>query len=1437
MVKKGLLTLSKENKVLYLFLAALLNFSVFNGINAQQMVCNDQVNVSLNINCEAAITADMVLEGDPEFYGGPFTIQVSTPHVYNNNTSLPVVTKPGSYRVTIFNSTGNRCWGNLLVEDKLAPQVDCACPAGNTDPSCAFLCTDEVAFRAGTLDYPKPIVVENCGPYTTLISDQIITQGLPCGAKIIRRSWVFTDEYGNVSQTCVSDYRFNPVNLGNHLAVPYNNIKVGCGADLSHSGIYNFFFAKLKPQFKAEFLAAPYYYSQEEAEAAAVKKATLEANKHAYPTVNGFPVNGAVCNILATSADTEILPCGDDCPKSKKVVRTWTIVDWCNGITITYPQLIDAKDDVAPVIEVEDITLSVDPWVCAGNFLLPSPELTDNCDSNPTYTVSGPAGVSIVWDAPSKRFLVTGAPKGEHTFTYTAKDCCGNISEEDIYVTLLDHVAPVAVAKQNIVISLTKEADGTGTAKLFTNSVNNGSYDNCTDIHLEIRRERNGAADTGCGYTGNFTYNNDGHPEDGSTNPASANYDPDNGAYVKFCCSDLTNVENGVPYGIVKVWMRVWDDANMSGKFGDVVDGHADNFNETWVNVRVEDKLAPRITCPDNKTITCDLNYKDLNLTGTATAVGTCSALETEFTDTEFLNTCKSGYVIRNWRVKSNPAVKCTQRIDIIPATPFSGQIIWPADFTTDCTDLSEPKQPTWASGPCDQIGVSLKSDTFYFEQGACLKILNHWTLINWCTYNPNSGSNNGIYSHTQVIKVIDNQKPVLDNCVDKIFEINDHFDADQDGNVCETKNLTLTMAAVDQGQCASSWLKWTIYVDLWADGVNDYEYSSFLPANDGTFNDSNGNGIKDKYVAATNQGELVSVTIPEDIAGNMSSHKVYWRVTDGCGNSSNCTQNFMVVDKKKPTPYCLNISSALMSNGTVELWAVDFNLGSFDNCTSKDNLLYTFDEANPVLSKLNQVHYFKGAGIESTLAEYLAGNAQKWLPASKSSGMVFNCTDYPTTQVRMTVWDQKLNYDFCVVTLNLADNQGVCGGSRPTANVSGTIKTNYGKNLGNATAVISNDFPEMLKSTTTSATGQYELKDNFVHYNYTLQAEKNDDYMNGVSTLDLVLMQRHVLGINPLLSPYDVIASDINKDNKINATDLVELRKLILGVYNELPNNGSWRFVDSKQTFTDVNNPWPVNEAIQITDLSHDMTNQNFVAVKVGDLNGSATGFAGDLETESRSVAYLNAENVMLKAGETTKIVLNAEDVNDVFGLQFTLNVKDASLVDIFVGQERLSDDHIAAISNQMFTVSWNGLQSLSGTELITLVVKADKNIFAADAIALHSGVTAAEMYTSEMLNTQKLNLRFNGAETDNQFAVFQNEPNPFQDKTYVQYILPESGIATLSVYDVTGKLLYTASQQAEKGINTFPISRSELSSHGVMIYTIESGSYSASKKMIGLE
>ncbi|MEM9918197.1 MAG: T9SS type A sorting domain-containing protein, partial [Bacteroidota bacterium] len=95
---------------------------------------------------------------------------------------------------------------------------------------------------------------------------------------------------------------------------------------------------------------------------------------------------------------------------------------------------------------------------------------------------------------------------------------------------------------------------------------------------------------------------------------------------------------------------------------------------------------------------------------------------------------------------------------------------------------------------------------------------------------------------------------------------------------------------------------------------------------------------------------------------------------------------------------------------------------------------------------------------------------------------------------------------------------------------------------------------------------------------------------------------------------------------------------------------------------------------------------------------------------------------------------------------------------------------------------------------------------------------------------------LTFNG-ETSNEFALYQNVPNPFKDETVVGFVLPQAASASITIYDVSGKVLRLIEGEYVKGYNEVSINRSDLSGAGVLYYTLETADYSATKKMIVLE
>ena len=127
-------------------------------------------------------------------------------------------------------------------------------------------------------------------------------------------------------------------------------------------------------------------------------------------------------------------------------------------------------------------------------------------------------------------------------------------------------------------------------------------------------------------------------------------------------------------------------------------------------------------------------------------------------------------------------------------------------------------------------------------------------------------------------------------------------------------------------------------------------------------------------------------------------------------------------------------------------------------------------------------------------------------------------------------------------------------------------------------------------------------------------------EWLQGVSTYDLVLIAKHILGIQTLASGYSIIAADANESNSVTTFDIVELRKLILGIYDRLPvPDQPWRYIpefipeDYSSAFNA--NPFQVPAGggaqyltqgwgFTLTDAYDDK--KGFDGVKIGDVNSS---------------------------------------------------------------------------------------------------------------------------------------------------------------------------------------------------------------------------------------
>ena len=91
--------------------------------------------------------------------------------------------------------------------------------------------------------------------------------------------------------------------------------------------------------------------------------------------------------------------------------------------------------------------------------------------------------------------------------------------------------------------------------------------------------------------------------------------------------------------------------------------------------------------------------------------------------------------------------------------------------------------------------------------------------------------------------------------------------------------------------------------------------------------------------------------------------------------------------------------------------------------------------------------------------------------------------------------------------------------------------------------------------------------------------------------------------------------------------------------------------------------------------------------------------------------------------------------------------------------------------------------------------------------------------------------------------FELYQNQPNPFVNKTSVGFYLParqgsaggpEAAEATLSIVDETGRVVYQQKGQLAKGENSIQLDRALINTTGLLYYKLETETDSATKKMI---
>lgn len=713
----------------------------------------------------------------------------------------------------------------------------------------------------------------------------------------------------------------------------------------------------------------------------------------------------------------------------------------------------------------KDVTISLPKGNCEVDYVTPPVVVTDNCAGNL---------IKVSVETPFGRIdenggIISDVRAGKWNITYLAEDVCGNQSNPCSYnLTVTGASGFSIVCKGSTVVSL-NDSCSLIPAKTFVV----GTSDLCCPSYTVYGMRMD---------------------------------DQKWGKNVKFCCSDV-----GKQVAIMLTAVSDCDTLSQAS---------------CMVNVTVQDKSAPRITCPADRTVSCDtFDIYNLSKYGKAYATANCGvSLKDTFVDLRTM--CRTGDVVRTFTATSSNGMtaSCSQTITIIDTKQFNeSNIVWPRDTVLyGCGvlyDSGKTGVPKFSYPGCSRsIGKSMKDQEFTFhENGKCKYIERVWKVIDWCNFDPQRGG--PYFTHLQKIHVMDSTKPVITFCP-RDTSLNNK------GN-CLTDLVDVKLDTVVATDCA---------------GIQRVE-------NNSKYSYKNGADASGKY--------------PNGV------HKITFTVYDNCGTSSTCSTIITVADKTQPIPICASIATPLQDMGPMGVMAVIMldtikHLNVYDNCCLPSQITKSFSKDSIV------------------------------------KVMTFTCAEKGINIVKVYFTDCNGNQTFCNWTVDIQDVHNLCPPTfKDTLMVAGLLQRPNGKGV---------EFVEVKLDTLKMVCNNSYKFDSLAPKTHLVKPFKDDEPLEGVSTRDIVLIQRFILG-KTTLTPYQQIAADANHGGSITSADISELRKLILGMIPKFSNNTSWRFVPQAYKFPAGTMNWGFPESLNVGfgTPPGDVMDAHFFGIKIGDVDGSA--------------------------------------------------------------------------------------------------------------------------------------------------------------------------------------------------------------------------------------
>lgn len=387
------------------------------------------------------------------------------------------------------------------------------------------------------------------------------------------------------------------------------------------------------------------------------------------------------------------------------------------------------------------------------------------------------------------------------------------------------------------------------------------------------------------------------------------------------------------------------------------------------------------------------------------------------------------------------------------------------------------------------------------------------------------------------------------------------------------------------------------------------------------------------------------------------------------------------------------------------------------------------------------------------------------------------------------------------------------------------------------------------------------------IHYDHT-----RCEWKRGVTVDDLFLIKRHILGIPPLLNGYQIIAADASKSNTVTTFDEVELRKLIMGTYDDfLPNHEQpFRYIPEfvPQNFAAAFNLNPfavLGGAYLEQSWQYAIPNagqRGFDGIKIGDLNSSwktDTICPFEAGEPGGGGATLAVPTSGLAENDMVVLTVKLQNAQQLSGFQFGLKIPFAQfeiqdvITNTLPGFTKADNFGHNLVDQDAFTTLWvdpnAGSQTLPAeSPIFRIIVKAKQSIPNLQslislnsenlpAIFLQSG---GAVTSSPVALTLEASPPVGNRTTENSLnAVSQDElrcdPNPMQNALRVGFT--NAGLTTegvLSLTDIAGILVHQQAITLQSGENNILLDNLEKIPKGVYMVSLRVNERIFSTKVI---